>query len=100
MNRAGRNFVVARQTRKDRQAGCIGGGPGRRPEVIRLQIKNRARNRRPGTIRLWICSRKFIQDAVGLIDHFDMPVAGAVASALYGGVRPYWIRPWHALARI
>ena len=47
LDRAGGNLVVARQTGENRQAGRVGGRPSRWPEIVRSQVKHRARTGHP-----------------------------------------------------
>ena len=92
-NLARRHFVVAHQARKNRQTGGIGRGPSSRTKRIRFQIEDRARSGMPASIRLRMGVVEFVENAVALVDHQHVTIAGVTGPgpALYGRVGRYRI---------
>lgn len=70
------NFIVANQSRKNRQTGGIGTGPGVGALLVGEQIPDGAGVRVPSG-GLWEGAVELVEEAVGFIEDEDVAIAGA-----------------------
>ena len=96
---AAQHLVVGDQPGHDRQAGRVGGGPGRRPQRVRFQIEDRAGIGVPAR-RLRERAVQLVEDAVGRVDGDRVAVAVRAAAAFDRRIERNRVRPGVALVRV
>src|SRR5581483_1462535 len=87
-----KNFIIAHEAGKNRQASGVGRGPAIRPHCTRFQIKNGSALRVPTAVALRKRTEHFIQFPVVSIDDDHMTIAVSVRAAFDWSVAWDWIR--------
>ena len=87
VDQPGHYLIVEDQTRKDRQAGRIRRSPAGRTKLIGSQVEDCARAGRPTAVGLRVRGKHLIENAVGFVNHQDVPIPGAAGAALDWRIR-------------